>query len=469
MNLPGWPYLVSIGLFVAASFALASPQETNQSRLDWNLKMIVGAYQQFGNTNAAWDEPAIRALTEFARHDSDVIQPGEPWEDIISTNCNAAIKAGCNDTMMRYLSILFCMSQSTNSPKDFAVALHNVAFDMQKSLYPNMRKLAVEIAALEQIYKAYGYTNAETISDMKELSPHISENLQAVLADKTTPPEDVFWACDKTLKIFDWQREDYIEIYSMMEPLLVSNWHDESIRWLLTGEAYVQMAWNARGYGLASTVTREGFKTFENDLAIAESALNQAWKLNPQDARIAVEMMTLELGQGEGRDRMELWFDRAMKIDPNDYDACSQKFYYLEPKWYGSLQDMLDFGHECVLNTNWGGHVPLILVDVHSTIWGSYTDKSGQTNYLKQAVFLHDIQAAYDRFFELNPNETTYYKNYAWYAYHAEQWEKFVELAPKITPEHYGFFGGKTYFDQMVQYANRMIRYNRRQGIVTPQ
>ena len=30
---------------------------------------------------------------------------------------------------------------------------------------------------------------------------------------------------------------------------------------------------------------------------------------------------------------MELWFQRAMELNPNDYDACNYKLLYLEPKW----------------------------------------------------------------------------------------------------------------------------------------
>jgi hypothetical protein len=75
-----------------------------------------------------------------------------------------------------------------------------------------------------------------------------------------------------------------------------------------------------------------------------------AWQLNPEDSRIADKMLEVELGQGEGRDRLELWFDRAMALNTNDYKACSTKLNYLMPKWYGSTKDMLQFGPECATN-----------------------------------------------------------------------------------------------------------------------
>jgi hypothetical protein len=53
----------------------------------------------------------------------------------------------------------------------------------------------------------------------------------------------------------------------------------------------------------------------------------------------------------------------------------------------------------------------------------------------------------------LNPNETSWYYNYAWYAYHAEQWDTLNEIIPKLGPVNYSYFGGKDEFDKMVQLA----------------
>jgi hypothetical protein len=129
-----------------------------------------------------------------------------------------------------------------------------------------------------------------------------------------------------------------------LEPILFAKWPEASFVWLLQGEANIKMAWQARGTGYANRVTDEGWKGLEQHLKIADKALNKAWKLNPKDVRIPLAMLTVELGQGEGRDRMELWFNRAMELNPLCYDAAYAKLYYLEPKWHGSVEDMLIFG-----------------------------------------------------------------------------------------------------------------------------
>lgn len=454
--------LVVIGAYVVACLVFAacsktglskkiSPEAAKESRLDWNLKTTVGAYQEIGNTDPKWDEAATNALAEFAKSRSQSFAPDEDWTTIIRTNCDTAVQAGCDDPLIRYLYIRFCMSQ-TNGPQDFAKAFYGVAHDIQKSSYPNIRKFYAVVRAVDQFEFAYG-TNGFSMPEARELEPLVGQNLMPIIQDKTTPPEEVYEVCDNGLRGFNWNNDGYIQAYSVIEPPLFSNWPDESTSWLLKGKSYIQMGWNARGGGYANTVTEEGAKTFAADLAIAESALNHAWKLNPKDSRIPLQMMAVELGQGEGRDRMELWFDRAMNLDSNDYEACSSKLFYLEPKWYGTAEDMLDFGRECVQSTNWGGYAPITLVDAHIAICNEYTDESERTNYWKQPDVWPDIKAAYDRFFELNPKATDIYKNYAWYAYRAEQWDAFNEIAPKVRPEDYNFFGGKDEFNKMVHLA----------------
>jgi hypothetical protein len=221
----------------------------------------------------------------------------------------------------------------------------------------------------------------------------------------------------------------------------------------LKGEAYTQMGWNARGWGYANTVTEEGAKTFAADLATADQALNRAWELNPKDPQIAVQMMYVILGQSGNRDQMELWFHRAMELNPNDYDACFQKLFFLEPKWYGSTEAMLEFGRECVTNQAWGGHIPLILLDAHKSIQSQYVDGLEKTNYWKQPEVWTDLKSAFDRFFELNPDAIGWYQDYAWYAYQAEQWDTLNKIIPKLGPINYSYFGGTNEFNKMVQLA----------------
>jgi Domain of unknown function (DUF4034) len=434
-----------------------SPEKAKKQRLAWNLKTTVEAYNRAGFANSHWDGPARQALTEFARGRADEVGSNEPWSEIISTNAAAAVEAGCNDPMVNYLFIKFSMSQ-TNSREAFLNAFCKMARDMNGSSYSAMRKAYASARALDQSFYTYG-TNAFNHPETSEMMWMLFASVQAAMNDRTTPEAEVNEISELALHLASGNEQNYDQFYHIMEKPMFQNWPDAYTPWFEKGKYYIHLAWKARGGGYANEVTAEGWTGFSNNLAIAQDALEHAWKLNPKKPEIAEQMMSVMLGQGGGRDRMETWFNRAMDLNTNDYDACYQKLFYLEPKWYGSDEDELAFGRECLESTKWGGRVPLILVDAHAFI-NSRNQEDAQTNYWKQPEVWADVKAAYERFFELNPDDDSYYQNYAWHAYHAEQWDKLNELLPKLGPANYDFFGGEEEFNKMVLLARAHRRSN---------
>ena len=121
---------------------------------------------------------------------------------------------------------------------------------------------------------------------------------------------EAYDGCRDLLEATRLNKPSHEHIFNELEPRLLANWPQEASIHLLRGDYYIRYAWNARGDGWADTVKEEGWKLFGQRLDMAEDALERAWKLDPTDARIPVKMINLELGQGEGRDRMELWFQR---------------------------------------------------------------------------------------------------------------------------------------------------------------
>jgi hypothetical protein len=430
-----------------------SPEAAQQSRLDWNMKTLVSAYEEDGNTDPAWDAPAKRALTEFARSRAQVIDPGEPWVEIIATNCEAAIDAGCDDPLIRYLYIKNSMSQ-TNTPRAFCDAFDEVESNMQHSLYPDIRKFYASLRAYQQYYYVYDRDTNHDFTPGYQLLDDALSNLVATLEDKTVPPEESYDACSEFIHVVPGDLKMFQEYYDQIEKPLFANWPDEATSWLVKGQAYRRIGWYTRGYGPADTLPAANLRGLNKNLAIAEKALNRAWELNPTDARIAVEMMGVGQDAGEGSDHMEKWFNRAMEDDPDDYDACKAKLDFVSPNWAGgSPEAMLEFGRECVQNTNWGAGMALILIDAHYDIYSQYIDPSDRTNYYKQPYVWADINSAYQRYFQEYPEDPWRTAYYAWYAYNAEQWNKFNELAPKVDPYYYSLFGGKDKFDAIVQLA----------------
>lgn len=443
--------LVACGPSPAARKEAAA--KARQERLAWSTRTVADAYEAAGHTDLQWNESARAALAEFARARANHLDTNEDFAAIISNNCANAMTAGCNDPMIHYLYARYCLSWTEDSKK-YTASLCQAATELENSTYPNLLKFYAWLRAGQQITDTYGYgTNVPADLHAMQTWKHAGMNFITALGDKTMPPEDVYEASHEMLKPWEWESNDYVQIYQTIQSEVADERAKTAPMLLLQGEYYTQMAWLARGSGYANTVTPDGWKQFAKNLAMAEKTLTKAWQLDPEDPRIALRMMTVVLGQSGGRNQMELWFNRCMKLDPNDYDACDSKLQFLEPKWYGSVQDMLAFGHECVTNVFWGGHVPLILMDAHIAIQQQYAEGPLKTNYWSQPEVWADLKSAFDRFFEENPNEISWYHNYAWYAYQAGDWKAFNELVPKLGPINYNYFGGKDRFDKMVAYA----------------
>jgi hypothetical protein len=429
------------------------PEKVKADRLAWNLKTLVEPYEKAGHTDPKWDRAAKQALTEFARLRSQLLETNELYWQIIATNCDLAAEAGCDDPMIAYLRARFSLNQ-TNSGVAFVAAFSNAAESLQQSSYPDIRKFYACFRAAQQIQYTWG-TNQS--AEENYFWSRAITNLSASLQDQSMPVPEVDDACNEAADQFMSDRDQRKAFYYQVEVPLFNHWHNASVCWLLKGKYEIDSAWAARGSGYRNSVTDEGWKLFGEHLSEAEKSLTQAWELKPENPRIPIQMITVDLGQGKDRNEMELWFGRAMKLDTNSYAACSAKLYYLEPKWYGSEEDMLAFGRECVASREWGGRVPLILTDAHEAI-RRYLEKSEQDDYWKHPDVWPDIEAAFNRFFELNPEATRWYHNYARYAYLCEQWGKLNELIPKLGPVNYDYFGGQEEFDRMVRRAQAHAR-----------
>jgi len=434
--------------------APASPQNVAGQLLSWNLNTTVDAYEKVGVRNPQWDDSARKCLTAFAHLRANDL-PDEAWVDVVTTNAATAVNAGCTDPLVTYLYIRFAMPRSNNK-EEFAKRFYSAAHDLNGSAYPPVRKFYATGRALDQYYYAYDTkTNLQARDESYGLLTTLLAQVETVLDDKTIPPREASDIAEQALDLGG--RTDFYNktmFYDAIEKSLMKNSSDDYLPWYLKGNHYIDLAWNARTGETADKVTAEGWEGFKTNLVVAREALEHAWKLNPKQPNIAIQMMTVVLGQGSGREEMEIWFKRAMDLNTNSYEACSHKMNFLDPKWYGSDEDQLAFGRECGYSTNWGGNVPLILVLAHNDI-NLRLQGAAKANYWKQPEVWRDMKSAYDRFFEMRPEETQVYSDYALHAYQAEQWDTLNAILPKLTTTNYERFGGNAEFDKMVRLAEQ--------------
>jgi hypothetical protein len=422
-----------------------------EDRFRWNFKTLTEAYLEHGHRDAAWDEFATNALTQFARYRSGLVVSDGLESDEVARNSRQALARGCADPMVLYLHARFVLAfQEETAPNELADAYRKSAAAVNTAPCPPIRKFYIYLRGSEALNAGRG--GKADLPQIHSLRRGAAYALQLALEDETMPVAEAYDAMRDLLTSVNNNSAEAAEFSQRINPLLLARWPNEPLILLLQGSGLIEEAWRARGNATATAVTPEGWEGFRRLLAQASSSLEKAWQLDSSEPRIASEMLRVELGEGKGRERLELWFGRAMALNTNFYEACYRKLYYLEPKWYGSTEAMLAFGRECVESTRWGGTVPLTLVDAHYSL-AAQANENGNTNYYKNPQVWTDIQSAYEKYFTLNPNDAYRRRNYAWYAYACEQWNVFNKQLPLMGQTNFAFFGGKETFERMVKLA----------------
>ncbi len=134
---------------------------------------------------------------------------------------------------------------------------------------------------------------------------------------------------------------------------------------------------------------------------------------------------------------------------------CREKLEYLRPRWYGNIKEMIDFGRECVQNTNWTGGVRLMIVDAHYDVSQEIQDDHERAAYWTQPNVWADIQSAYQQYAKLYPSATAYHEYYPLYAARCGKLDEFLRQIRQAPTTNYNLFGGMDRFNRIMERAEQ--------------
>lgn len=418
--------------------------ERISDRKAWLLAILRRGYSESAHTNSQWDAPADAAMQAYVTY-SRVATDDRNFSALTNAVLAAAGK-GCDDPMIQYMLVRYGLCQSNQTRVNLALASMNVFRSMLQSRYHPLLKFMAGFRAVNAA------KDADPKGNRSVPIGFVTSCLEDLARDTNAPREEVFDAVSMWVDHSNgigWAAY----VMSDVEDLLQQTWGHEEPFYRLRGQAEIDRAWKARGGDYANTVTDQGWRDFANHLNQAALALETAWQMNPSNAYTAYLMMKVELGQGQGRARMQKWFNRAMNLYTNYYEAAHLMSFYLEPRWYGSDATALAFARSCVSSTNWGGNVPLVLADLHRSLAGYYKLKDSPQYWQKPGVW-EDVHASYERFFQLNPDNYGYRHDYARAAYLCGQYQQFLAQAKLFPWTNFEYFGGETEFRKMLTRAS---------------
>jgi hypothetical protein len=374
-----------------------------RKRWDWYQKNLTEIFEK-NAVHKKWVVPARAAVQAAVRRWSINYMASSDEEQIVYRKGKKAMDLGCDEPLMCYIwaqsvwKLYYADSDMPWVAYQGSVAVRQM--DNDQSGYPPIIKLETDLIG------------AATLANVKPVSKEHRTEIDRLIDEAKSRFVDV-------LKSPDLFRPDMIYLFSLMEETsrevngdrrllpnslfeqLKASRVDQSTVLTIQGNFNVNYAWDARGTGYANTVTENGAQLMAQRLERADTALEKAWQLDQTNSEAATEMLDVELGQGQGRDRMELWFNRAMTADPDNYEACAAKMNYLQPKWYGSGDEMLIFGRECFQAGNWDAGIPYMLARAHLD-FAEYTNfdgnKGSPADYFRNnPQAWKDLEAVYEQ------------------------------------------------------------------------
>ena len=428
---------------------------TQAEYLKWELSTTVGDYDRAGRKNVKWDQPARAALSNQALIVvEDTNAPPQVWGDLIRF-VQTAIDAGCDDPFIRYLHLRRSPSSARLSKTEVAERMEQIVRDAEGRPYSPIRRFfftlrtaqALDRAWQEDYQPSYGGRAAKMVAAT-------ADNFRLMLEEPSTPSQSVITVLPEFLTLLK-DRLEAMDKYR--DPLLrpiFHHWPSNTLVRMNEAWFYKKYGWAARGNGPDSTVPKDGWRLWGERTQKAKQVLTKAWEMGPKNPAIPTEMISVLLSETHSRDQMETWFQRAMSLDPNNYAACKNKLWFLDPHWHGSRSALLGFGRECATNKTWGGEVPLTLIDAHHAIRDyHYRKEPDRSHYWLRPEVWPDIKASFDRFWEANPKDIEHHHANVLYAYRCQQWEELNRQLPLLGTTNYEYFDGREAFEKMVKEA----------------
>src|SRR5262245_56529559 len=267
--------------------------------LDWNLKILVGAYNQVGHRNPKWDDAARRGLTMTARvWASDSERPGDA-EAQASDALYTAVRQGCDDPLVRFLAAE--ASEDDYTKLDATHRVYAALIELAPEPYhPYLVAHAMVESADLLMDASYGLSKQEWEPRRQSLIVIINrayDLLPEIFSDRDMPVTQLVnfvsdlhdpWSKAGADRMQRWPEleADFRQVRAANDPVLD----------ILRARMLSDSAWDVRGSGWAKDVKPGAWLEFRQRLADAETAAAKAATTHVSDyAVVRSEEHTSEL------------------------------------------------------------------------------------------------------------------------------------------------------------------------------
>ena len=422
---------------------MAKAAKRDRERMEWHFRTSVGAYNKIGKKDPRWDDLARKAVDLAVR--SSFETGGKVTFLEVNRAAKAAVDAGCDDPLVAMLYAQTSDASGAFGSENRIRRRRDATRTYAASRYPAFRRAG----SLESFARGLLSVEAPDDAARKEIEADLDASLALLAEGAKSDEHNGFWV-DKWHDTVIGVIKDYRKLgvapeaaYERADAKMANIPELEEMRLMVRGSFWFDYGWEARTAGFALYVPAGGFQSLEERLGVAKKAFEEAWKFRPENEYVAVQLMDIDKSIEGDRADMELWFDRAMKADCDSRRACWTKLDWLDPKWHGTLEEMLVFGRQCRDTKNWKAGITLLCADAHWRIAGK--PGQNQNKYLALPEVWSDIQPVYDEYLKHHPEDYIARSKFATFCYlsahyrdaevqyvalgeHLQQWSEFPNV-----------------------------------------
>jgi hypothetical protein len=450
LKITKWLLCLGIGICSAQSESLESIARSliepkppinfkASKRSDFPLydKVFAEAYMNVGSRDPKWNADALMALRlwTYEQSNGNSVLAGPEFYTMVDA-LRRAITNGCDDPLVLY---------ETARIDEVRTMVHEGDYDLLKEKphatyarimeglkshpYPAIDQIIIHIRGVQD---SMSYSAGDVIPTLVEHRSNWLDhaiNLAAEVDFSHTAPSQYYENMELLVSVL-WIGGDIKKHYDQLEAALEkNNTCTKPIFLTIKGLFYSEWAWKARGSGYADSVTDDRWKLFHERLGIAQQCFEQAWALDPSNEYICKQLVMVSGGQCDMA-ALEKWFQRGKKINPDDQMLYLDKLNYLQPRWSGSGESMLQFGRECLNEGRWESEVPFVLLSAHCMLAGDSLDE--KRAYFAQPEVWKEIEPLFKTYLARYPTDYTKRSSYANYAAWAGRWDVVAHLMREL-------------------------------------
>ncbi|MGH8047092.1 MAG: DUF4034 domain-containing protein, partial [Chthoniobacterales bacterium] len=341
----------------------------------------VNTYETLNKGLPGYDD-GLLAVQLFAIFATVKDKHGEGWLQAAAFHAVLARQDGNKDVLVKAIADVFrLVIHDTDKTLDTTACVNDV-LELQHSAYPPAVKLTAVACALPffglfvdnqadpgvdpddprlsipPLLDA-GVAQIEVLAKQGIAATDLREYADLILGQTTIDGNrpGIEWRTSSPQSFTGANREHYEK---KIAEVLARTKAPEEVETFLKAKYLIDLASAARGTGWAGSVTKEQAEKMHGYLEQARDLLAEAGKKYPDNVQVPLLMMSTAFGDMTKESLIE-WFHKAIAIDPHCVGAHRIMMCYLQPKWYGSGQEMVDFGVMCWQTQDWDNGVPMVL------------------------------------------------------------------------------------------------------------